>query len=154
MKREKNIIVVKRSCLTGKIVWIYRGSSYEGARLAYWRACKHEVRRVRSWASRMAERRRQLMRLLTGSDSSSSSSILARKMTPEQRKAAREIIQMGKQPPPRDSAFYDHIVEEARRRNWRSNRWKDNREKMFRYGKTHTPCEYKSKKKSTDISTI
>ena len=133
-RKSKLIHVIKRSCITGKVVWIYHGHSHEGARWAYWQACKKEVKRVRQWAARMDERRRQLMRLLTGGDSSSSGTVLD-EMTPEQREAAKEILSLSKQEPPQDREFYDHIVEEARRRNWKSNRWSENRKKMIRFGK-------------------
>ena len=127
--------IIKRSCLTGRVVWIYHGRSQEAARKAYWRACKKEVRRVRQWTARIAARQKILMQMLGLGDSSSSSSGIYEGMTPEKKAAAREIVRMGKQPPPQGREFYDHIVEESKRRNWRSKRWKDNRMKMVRYGK-------------------
>lgn len=142
-KPNRKVIVIKRSLLTGKIVWVYRGTSYEGARKAYWRACKKEVRRVRQWSQLMLKRKKSLLRLITHSDSSSVSSSTLRKMSPRQRKLAREIIKMAETPPPMCRDFYDHIMEEYRRRNWQSKRWRENREKLFRYGQTHVPSEYK-----------
>ena len=146
-KKDCKVVVLKRSCLTGRIVWAYRGDSEEGARKAYWRACKKEVRRVRNWMKRMANRRRQLLRIITHSDSSSVSSSMLKSMNPQQRAAARKIMQLAKREPPLDRAFYDHIVEEAKRRNWQSGRWKKAREKMIRYGQTHTVSEYQPKDK-------
>lgn len=151
MIKQKNHIItfVKRSCITGNIVWVYRGKSQEGARKAYWRACKREVRRVRQWMSKMSERKHRLMQILAGGDSSSSYSAYIRdSMSSEQHKAVHEIAQMCKTQPPKYGEFYDHIIEEARRRNWQSERWKDNRVKMFRYGKFHTSGEYCPKNKN------
>lgn len=146
-KKDCKVVVLKRSCLTGRIVWAYQGNSEEGARKAYWRACKKEVRRVRNWMQRMARRRRQLLRIITHSDSSSVSSSMLKSMNPQQREAARKIIQLAKKEPPMDRAFYDHIIEEAKRRNWQSGRWQEAREKMIRYGQTYTACEYQAKDK-------
>ena len=146
-KQDSKVIIIKRSCLTGRIVWAYRGDSEEGARKAYWRACKKEVRRVRNWMKRMANRRRQLLRIITHGDSTSVSSSILKNMNPQQRAAARKIIQLAKNEPPLDRAFYDHIIEEAKRRNWQSARWADSRTKMIRYGQTYVKSEYKPKNK-------
>lgn len=146
-KQDSKVIIIKRSCLTGRIVWAYRGDSEEGARKAYWRACKKEVRRVRNWMKKMSRRRRMLLRLVTHSDSSTVSSSIYKKMTPEQRKAARKIVKLANTEPQPDREFYNHIIEEAKRRNWASARWADNRNKMIRYGQTYVKSEYQSKKK-------
>lgn len=148
--KNHKVVIVKHSCITGRIVWVYFGKSEEAARKAYWRACKKEVRRVRNWGNHIAERRQQFMHLITMSNSSSSINSLMADLTPQQRKAARTIINMSKQPPAQDREFYDHIIEEARRRNFRSERWRENREKLFRYGKTHTKWEYQPKGASHD----
>lgn len=132
-RKSKLVRIIKRSCLTGKVVWIYHGHSHEAGRKAYARACKKEVRRIRQWTARMAARKKTLMRLLGLGDSRSSG--IYDGMTPEQKAAAKEIIKMGKQPPPQSRDFYDHIVEESKRRNWKSERWRENRTKMVRYGK-------------------
>lgn len=141
-KKRKMITIVKHSCLTGKIVWVYRGRSSDGARIAYWRACRKEVRRVRQMMIREAERKKQLLRLLANDGSASSSFSIRADMSQEQRKAVREIVKLCKKQLSHGGEFYEHIIEEARRRNWQSNRWKSNREKLFRYGKTHTACDY------------
>lgn len=146
-KKDYKVVVLKRSCLTGRIVWAYRGDSEEGARKAYWRACKKEVWRVRNWMKKMSRRRRMLLRLVTHSDSSTVSSSIYKKMTPEQRKAARKIVKLANTEPQPDREFYNHIIEEAKRRNWQSARWAKNREKMIRYGQTHVKSEYKAKNK-------
>lgn len=134
-RKSKLVHVIKRSCLTGKVIWIYHGHSHSGARQAYLKACKKEIQRIRQWALKMQERRRAIMRLLTDGESSFSGNLFNDCMTPEQRAAAKEILAMSKNEPPQDREFYDHIVEEAKRRNWKSERWSENRKKMIRFGK-------------------
>ena len=132
MTRRRHLVtIIKRSCLTGKVVWIYRGASREAGRHAYWKACKKELEKVKLWAERMAERKRRLTLMLGSSDSSGSSAngtsgkasgkgssgnMFGGELTDEQRRAARELVRMSKQEPPPDMEFYNHIVEERRRR--------------------------------------
>jgi len=131
-KRRHLVTIIKRSCITGKVVWIYQGVSHEAGRHAYWKACKKELEKVKQWAERMADRKRRLTLMLGSSDSSSSSgngssgskasgkgssaNMFGGELTDEQRKAARELVRMSKQEPPPDMEFYNHIVEERRRR--------------------------------------
>lgn len=133
MTRRRHLVtIIKRSCITNKVVWIYRGASREAGRHAYWKACKKELEKVKQWAERMADRKRRLTLMLGSSDSSSSSgngssgnkasgkgssaNMFGGELTDEQRKAARELVRMSKQEPPPDMEFYNHIVEERRRR--------------------------------------
>lgn len=146
-KQNGKVLVVKRSCLTGRIVWVYNGSSEDAARKAYWRACKREVWRIRNWMKKMIRRRRRLLSVITHSDSSSVSSSAFKQMMPEEQKLARKIMQLAKGEPQADREFYDHIIEEAKRRNWASERWKANRARMVRYGQTHVESEYQAKVK-------
>lgn len=146
-KQNGKVLVVRRSCLTGRIVWAYHGTSEDAARKAYWRACKKEIWRVRNWMKRMHRRRRLLLSIVTRSDSGSVSSTVFKQMTPEKQKCARKIMQIVKDEPQADREFYDHIVEEAKRRNWASERWKANRARMVRYGQTHVESEYQIKAK-------
>lgn len=114
MKKKHSITVILRSCLTGKVVWIYRGPSRAAARKAYWRACRKELERVRNWGERMARRAASIRRLLT--DCMADKPIDA-ELTPEQQQAARELQNIGRKPQDCHLEFYDHIVEERRRRN-------------------------------------
>ena len=146
-KQNGKVLIVKRSCLTDRIVWVYHGTSEEAARKAYWRACKKEVFRIRNWMNKMIRRRNRLLSIITHGDNSSASSSAFKLTPPEKRKSARKIIQLAKEEPQPDREFYDHIIEESRRRNWASDRWKDNRIKMIRYGQTHAASEYQAKGK-------
>lgn len=135
-KHRELVTIIKRSCITGKVVWIYRGVSREAGRRAYYRACKQEIRRIRQWTARMTVRQLALMQVVgLGGSSSSSGSGIYEDMTPEQLAAVKEISKMGCQPPPLDREFYNHIVAEAQHSNKKSDRWKENRQKMIRYGK-------------------
>ena len=149
MNRDnKKLLILKRSCLTGKVVWAYRCDTEKAARIAYYRACKKEVRRIRQWSAKMAERKRKLVSIFNGGNSSSSGINVNKYKDPAVRRLARQMCKLIKAQPPKDTAFYDHIVEEAKRRNWQSKRWAKEREQMIRYGKTHIKSEYQPKKKT------
>ena len=113
MKKKKKVTVIIRSCLTGRAVWIYRGPSREAMQKAYQRACKKEIERMRNWSERMAQRTARITRFLTD--------LLADKpidaeLTPEQQEAAKELQAISKKQLEDRSEFYDHIMEERRRR--------------------------------------
>lgn len=146
-KRKKKLFV-KRSCLTGKIVWAKYCATPRGAQDAYQRACRKEVRRYRDYSLTMKRRRQKLFSVIGITDSSSASSSVSSLasrsgLTPKQRAAIREIQALDRDRPPQGGEFYDHIIEEARRRNRKSSQWRENREKLFRYGKTHLKSDYK-----------
>lgn len=113
MKHSSSVTVIRRSCLTGKVVWIYRGTSRAAARVAYLRACRKEVDRVRSWKEWVRLRKATVLRIL--SECTASLSIDA-VLTPEQTEAARKLQAIGKKDVECDTDFYDHIMEERRRR--------------------------------------
>ena len=80
---------------------------------AYQRACKKEIERMRNWSERMAQRTARITRFLTD--------LLADKpidaeLTPEQQEAAKELQAISKKQLEDRSEFYDHIMEERRRR--------------------------------------
>jgi hypothetical protein len=114
MKKKPKYTKILHSCLTGKVVWIYRGPSREAMQKAYQRACKKEIERVRNWSERMARRTASITRLLTD--------LLADKpideeLTPEQQEAAKELQAISKKQEECHSEFYKHIMEERRRRD-------------------------------------
>ena len=85
---------------------------------------------------------------INGGNSSSSGINVNKYKDPAVRRLARQMCKLIKAQPPKDTAFYDHIVEEAKRRNWQSKRWEKEREQMIRYGKTHVKSECQPKKKT------
>ena len=115
MKKNSLITIIQKSCLTGQAVWIYRGPYERSARLAYWRACKRELERVRQWGETLAKRRSNIQRLL--SCDSSSSSVLDAGLTAEQIEAAKQLLAIGKRETDGKTEFYNHIIEERRRRS-------------------------------------
>ena len=105
--------IIRRSCLTGQVVWVYRGPSEEAGRKAYMRACRREVQRVRRWANTVARR----MAAVTGLLSRCRASLPdAEALTPRQAEAARTLQAVAKADVPCHRDFYDHIIEERRRR--------------------------------------
>ena len=122
-KHCKHIVtIVRRSCLTNKVVWIYRGASAGSARHAYLKACKKEIKRVRMWMQDVNERRRSLMQFI---NQCMASLPLTAEMTPEQKDAAKELRRIEKDEQPCHREFYDHVIEEVCRRNEASGRWRE-----------------------------
>lgn len=112
-KKGHKVVVVRRSCLTGKVVWIYRGPSRHAARSAYWRACQEEIRRVRSMPEAQARRRSNIMGLL---DDCLSSVPFTESPDEGQESAARRLKEISMEDNDTDMEFYRHILEERRRR--------------------------------------
>lgn len=108
-----NVIMMRKSCLTGKVVWLYQGPSIEAARMAYSRACKREIARVKQWSKIAARRKSNIMRLL--SECMSNLPINA-ELTEEQENSACHIRDVGMQSYSCDRAFYEHILAERRMR--------------------------------------
>ena len=107
------LTIILKSCLTGKVVWIYQGPSEGAARVAYWRACKKEIERVKNWSRTVAERRRAIGQMI--SDFTANIPLTA-EMTDVQREALRKLQNIRKAPYPCDREFYNHIMELRRRR--------------------------------------
>ena len=128
-KCKKHITIIKRSCLTGKAVWIYQGASHQTARIAYWKACKREIHRVRYlWGLMEARRGKNIARLLTACTEQMP---LTSQLKPEQKKAAQQLQQSAKRGTSCDRDFYEHIVAEGKHRNDSSSRWRNNRKKWM-----------------------
>lgn len=108
-----SVTIILKSCLTGKAVWIYRGPSRNAARLAYWRACRKEVERVRRWTEAAERRRANIMRILT--ELTAGMPAIA-ELPPEKRQLAKQLLSLSEKKIPAGGAFYDHIMEEQRRR--------------------------------------
>ena len=108
-----HVTVIIRSCITGRAVWIYRGTSKHASRCAYWHACKHEMDCVRHWNEAVARRKANIQRLL--SDCMADMAITD-VMTPEQKTAARQLASYSEKEAGFSREFYDHIIEERRRR--------------------------------------
>lgn len=112
-RKEYPVTVIRKSCLTGKAVWIYRGPSHNAARIAYWRACKKEIERIRQWPERMARRKAEILAFLSELTANLPP---VEEMPPEKRALARKLLAMADEQPDPGRAFYDHIMEERRRK--------------------------------------
>lgn len=112
MMAHKNLTFIRRSCLTGRAVWIYRGPSEHAADESYRRACIREIERVRHFSDMAATRTRNISRLLN--DCMDGIPFTA-ELTPQQREAAEQLHSLMSRGA-YVSEFYEHIVEERRRR--------------------------------------
>lgn len=107
------VTIVRRSCLTGKAVWVHCGMSRHAAHQAYYDACRKEMERVRQWPETIERRRANIGRLLAALTAAIPFGVT---MTAEQEAAARLLHDIEQRPPACHRDFYDHIVEERRRR--------------------------------------
>lgn len=112
--KKNALTIVRKSCITGKIVWIYRGASKNAARVAYLRACRHELERVKRWAELLALRKSRIMQVLVDCTDSMP---IAKDLPAEKRMAARQILDVSRDEEECHSDFYNHIIEERRRHN-------------------------------------
>lgn len=108
----RRIYGYKRSCLTNRIVWVAFAPSYKGQWAAYKRACDREIERVEHWDEYVAERRAEVMALVNDIQAKYPPAT----MTPECKAVVRKLRAMAKKAPVCDMEFYNHIVEERRRR--------------------------------------
>ena len=119
--RMKNVVtIIKRSVVTDKAVWIYRGKSERGAVQAYWLTCKREMTLQRKWPKLMQQRAANIRCLL---EECMKAIPDVRSMTDAQRKAARTLKAMAGKLPEFCGDFYNHIRAERRRRDKKSRRW-------------------------------
>lgn len=113
MEHHGLITIMRKSCLTGNVVWIYRGPSENAARQEYSRACKSEFERMRHFSTFAARRCANIARIL--SDCMAEIPINA-ELTPPQREAARQLQAIQKKAVMYNREFYEHIMEERQRR--------------------------------------
>lgn len=114
MKHKGNVIIIRKSCLTGKVVWIYIGPSRAAGHFAYWWSRRKEEQRIRQWGERMSMRRANILRLLNACMEAFPTGTA---LTPEQNEAARQLLSISKKDAVCDMEFYNHFQEERRRRN-------------------------------------
>ena len=108
-----SVTIILKSCLTGTAVWIYRGKSRNAARKAYWFACRKEMERVRRMAEAAERRRANVMRMLSELTAGMPATA---ELPPEKRQLARQLLSLSERKEPAGE-FYDHIMEERRRRD-------------------------------------
>ena len=111
--RTKDVIVIKRSSTTGRAVWLYQGSSKEGARKAYERVRRKEISRVRWWKNRM---KRRANAILTFLEKLVETLPMMGVISPEKKKAIRDLQRLAENPPPCDTDLYNQARRE--RKKW------------------------------------
>lgn len=123
--KKRMMMVLHRSALTGKVVWMHHDMTYDARYKAYKRACMREINRMRQWTALVNRRRRNVTRLL--SELTSHLPILG-DIPKEQREAAKVITQLADKGLEKQSDFYEHIREEKRQREnarKREKRWQE-----------------------------
>lgn len=113
MRRKPAHVSIRYNCVTGQAVWVYQGASPDAERMAYWRASKKEMTRVRWWNRRVAERADAVRSLLDACLSALPDKSV---MTDEQAAAVRRLEAVIAREPECDRGFYNHIRAERRRR--------------------------------------
>lgn len=109
----KHMVVIRYSCITGKPVWVYWAPSKGAAWTAYSRACKREAEVVRRAPEVAAQRKANIKALLSRCLESLP---IGAELTPRQQAAAKELLALAEMEIPFSREFYDHVVEERRRR--------------------------------------
>jgi len=112
-RRTHKVTIIRYSCLTGKALWVYRGPSKRAAAAAYCRACQKEVERVNRWSDTMQRRKSNIMRML---NNLTASVPIDGELSPEREAAARQLLSMAQAKVTCYMEFYEHIMEERRRR--------------------------------------
>lgn len=111
--RTKDVTVIKRNGMTGRAVWLYQGSSKEGARKAYERVRRKESTRVRWWKNRMKRRAKTILTFL---DKLLAALPMTGGIPPEKRQAIRDLQRLADNPPPCDTGLYNQLQQEQRKR--------------------------------------
>lgn len=111
--RKSGPYAIRRSCLTGNAVWARRCRTKKEESQRYWRACRAEIERVRRWPETAARRKAAILDLLSRCTARLSA---VAEMTPDMREAARQLVSIAEKGMPCHMEFYEHIMEERRRR--------------------------------------
>lgn len=114
--RTKDVTVIRYSDTTGRAIWLYQGSSKEGARKAYERIRRKENTRVRWWKNRVKRRAAQIKAFL---EKLLEALPMMGGMTQKQRQAIRDIQRLADNPPPCDTGLYNQLQQERRKRKKR-----------------------------------
>lgn len=105
--------MMRRSCLTGKVVWICRAASRNAANWAYWHACKAEIERFRHLPEKVQQRKAEILNFLS---LCLQNIPITEDLTPEQKEAARQLKNLSQKNPYTNTDFFNHVIEERRLR--------------------------------------
>ena len=126
MAKVKDILIIRRSCMTGRVVWVYHGASKGSAKWMYFRAHKEEIRRVCQWKKREEQRKQGILTLL---NECLADIPVTAALTPQQTDAVRRLRAIANENVPCDSEFYCHIRAERIRRNRFRRQMRERRQK-------------------------
>lgn len=124
-KKHKILKIIRRSCLTGRAVWLSHERSYNAEWKAYHKACEKEMELMRGWPERCRIRKQNILHLL---GKLTANLPLLGDIPKEKLEAAKALARMAEEEPVFKSDFYDHIQEENRlKRNAarREKRWQE-----------------------------
>ena len=110
-KESASVLVLRKSVLTGKIVWLCYAHNKRAANTAYCRARKAEKKLQRRWKS-CVERYQKWM--LNALNEWKSDLPITQELTEEQVALVRFIQVLAKEDIPCDRQFYEHIIAEER----------------------------------------
>ena len=110
-RRERQILVLRRSCLTGKVVWLCRAKNRPAANNAYYRAKQAELLLSEKWDSLVDAWRAWLTQVLRAFLDRMA---VTDQMADTQVAAARRIQALAREDIPRDTQFLEHIQAEHR----------------------------------------
>ena len=113
MSKSKDIVIIRKSCVNDKPVWIYEGPTKSAAWMAYSRACRHELERVRNWYKAVSRRKENIMRML---NECMPDMPITATLQAEQEEAARQLVAMSKAGSTCYRDFYNHIMTARRQR--------------------------------------
>ena len=113
LRRNEKDIYVRRSCINGKVVWMARCKSRKAADVSYCRAVKAELQRKSHLPRLDKQRRHNILAML---NEYLDYIPITQALTPEQVAASKYIRALSAEEIATHSEFYDHIIEEKRRR--------------------------------------
>lgn len=113
MKKHVRLLVIRRSCVTGRAVWLYQGAAKASSNVLYSMACKREMYRVDNLEKTAERRKSNILRLLNDC-------LTAIPITSELsdvQKSAVKSLQTASTDFHPDLDFYEHIMAVRQRRD-------------------------------------
>lgn len=106
MEQKHLVTIIRRSCVTDKVIWIYRGPSQIAAKKAYYRARCKEIERVCHWQEVTNRRRTNINDLI---NHFLAELPITAVLTDEQKEILYKIRKISNQDIRCDTEFYEHI---------------------------------------------
>lgn len=112
MKSKSQVTVLRRSCLTGNVVWMFHGLKHR-VYDAYRYACIREANYQRMWPERWSQRRTNILRFLSACLANFQ---MTEALPIQLEDAARTLRNISDEHIAVDRSFYDHILADRERR--------------------------------------